>query len=117
MIGPDGMPMDGPPGDDEGAPPFGDDGDGPPPGSDEGGSDGAPPPSGGKDDSKESPKGKGDSPKGDKKKGPPSKKASYRGFNGQALTEDQFVRHLAVVMSGSNPAVMARLRATARRAS
>lgn len=126
MIGPDGMPMDGPPGDDEGAPPFGDDeGDGGPPGSGDGGDEGAPPPSGNGDDSKESPKSGGDSKKSDGKdsgsKKKPAKKASvpapYRGFNGQALTEDQYVRHLAVVMSGGHPAVMAQLRATARRAS
>jgi hypothetical protein len=104
MVGPDGMPAGGmpPPGEDgeDGGPPFGDEdgGDSPPP----------PPSSGGsKDDSKKS----------DKEK-PSSKKKSalsYRGFGGQSFTEDQFVRHLAVTLSGAHPAVMARLRADAAR--
>lgn len=115
MVGPDGMPMDeGPPGDEEGAPPFGDDDEGPPPGAGGDGDEGAPPPSGDKDDSKKSTKDKGDSSKGDSKK---KAALEYRGFGGQVLTEDQFTRHIAVVMSGSHPAVMARLRATTRRAS
>lgn len=95
MVGPDGMPMDGeepPPGEDgdpEG-PPM-DDGDGPPP--DDGGDD-APPP-----------------------KGKSKKKSSlrYRGLEGQPLTEDQFLRHVAVRASGADPRVMARLRADAGR--
>lgn len=37
----------------------------------------------------------------------------YRGFDGQALTEDQYIRHLAVTMSGGHPAVLAALRAEA----
>jgi hypothetical protein len=115
-LGPDGMPMDGgfPPGDDEGgAPPFGDDEeeDGGPPGAAGGGDDAQPPPAG---DSK-----KDDSGDGGKKKPPSKKKSSrrYAGLGGQELTEDQLVRHLAATLSGYSPAVMARLRATARSSS
>lgn len=95
MVGPDGMPMDGeepPPGEDgdpEG-PPM-DDGDEPPP--DDGGDD-APP-----------------------SKGKSKKKSSlrYRGLEGQPLTEEQFLRHVAVRVSGASPKVMAALRAEGRR--
>lgn len=103
MIGPDGLPAGGLPPDDDGE----EDGGGPPFGDEDGGDDAPPPPSGGgsKDDSKKS----------DKKKPPSkSKKESsrpYRGFGGQALDEDQFIRHLAVTLSGASPAVMTRLRA------
>lgn len=110
MIGPDGMPADeGPPGDDEGAPPFGDDGEGPPPGAGEEGGDDAPPPSGDGDDSSGPPEKKGDS----KKKPPPKKAARYRGLQGQLLDEDQYVRHLAAALSGGHPSVLASLRAEA----
>lgn len=113
MIGPDGMPAGGmpPPGEegeegDEGGPPFGDEDDG----------SGSPPPSSASDSKKNDNGSGGSKSPGNKKsdkKGPPSKKESslYRGFSGQALTEDQFIRHLAVTLSGANPAVMARLRA------
>lgn len=99
-VGPDGMPMD--PGmeedDEDAGSPDGDDG-APP--------SGGPPPGGGKP---------GDSGSG--KKPPKGKKESaYRGFDGQALNEDQYVRHLAVALSGAHPAVMAALRADARSSS
>src|SRR6266568_378123 len=91
---------------DESAPPFGDGGGG----EDEGG-----PPSGGggdEDASDSGPppppsKGKG---KGDKKK--PKKESSrrYRTVAGDELTEDQYVRHLAVLFSGGHPRVLATLR-------
>lgn len=116
-IGPDGMPVDGgmPPGDDEDAPPFGDGGD------EEDGEAGFGGPDGG--DGGPPPPGAGDSKKKDNASGPPpksktKKKSSlrYRGFDGQALTEDQYVRHLAATLSGGSPAVMAALRRTARSA-
>jgi hypothetical protein len=99
-IGPDGMPVDGgpPPGDDE-------DGDGPP-GAPGGGDDGAP--IGG--DSGDDDSGGGPPPKGKSKKKSARK---YRGVLGQPLTEDQLARHIAVVVSGGDPMVMARLRAEA----
>jgi hypothetical protein len=102
MIGPDGMPMDGgpPPGDDD------EDGGGPPgaPGDDGGGAG----PAGG--DGKEDDSGSGPPPKGkSKKKGA----RRYRGVHGQPLTEEQLIRHIAVVASGRDPRVMAALRRTA----
>lgn len=107
MIGPDGLPAGGAPlpGDEDGEDEEdGEDG-GPPFGDEDGGSSSPPPSSGGKNN---------DSKKSDKKKPPPGpKKGSarrYRGFTGQALTEDQFIRHMAVALSGASPAVMARLR-------
>jgi hypothetical protein len=94
MVGPDGMPADGdgpPPGDSEpGGGPFEgpDDGDAEaPPGDDD---DSGPPPP---------PKGKS------------KKKSALLGVQGQRLTEEQFVRHMAVVASGADPRVMARMRA------
>jgi hypothetical protein len=99
MIGPDGMPVDGGPPPDEGDP----DGDGPlgaPSGDDA--------PAGG--DGKEDDSGDGPPPP------PKSKKKSsrvYRGVHGQPLTEDQLARHIAVVVSGGDPRVLARLRAEA----
>jgi hypothetical protein len=103
MIGPDGMPMDGGPPPDEGDP----DGGGPPgaPGGDDG--DGAPAGGDGKEDDSDS----GPPPKGKSKKSG----AIYRGVQGQPLTEEQLIRHVAVIASGRSPVVMARLRATARR--
>jgi hypothetical protein len=99
MVGPDGMPMGG---------------EGPPPADAEGGEmppdEGAPPPGGDEDEDAAPPKGK-------------SKKASlrqvavrrYNGLEGQPLTEDQFLRHVAVRASGADPRVMATLRADASR--
>jgi hypothetical protein len=100
MIGPDGMPMDGGPPPGEGDP----DGGGPPDAPDALDDEGAPGGDGKEDDSDSGPPPKGKS----KKKG-----ARYRGVNGQPLTEDQLIRHIAVVASGRDPRVMARLRATA----
>ena len=101
MIGPDGVPMDG------GPPPDDDTGGGPldaPEGDDDGASAGG--------DGKEDDSDSGPPPKG---KGGKSKKESrmYRGIQGQPLTERQLIRHIAVVASGRDPVVMARLRATA----
>lgn len=108
MAGPDGMPVDeGPPGDDEGAPPFGDDG--PPPGAGGGGDGDAPPPPGKGKDSKKPSNGKGNGGKGSKKESA----RSYRGLHGEPLTEGQFIRHMAAALSGSHPAVLERLRAEA----
>jgi hypothetical protein len=118
MVGPDGMPMDG------GGPPPGEDaepGDGPQDDSPDGGGD-LPPPGGDSDDDAtgSGPPGKGDPPKSKGK----SKKESglrgiavrrYNGLEGQPLTEDQLIRHLAVRVSGADPRVMARLRAEGRR--
>jgi hypothetical protein len=98
MIGPDGMPMDG----------------GPPPGDDDSGGDGLPgapaddgAPDGG--DGKEDDSGSGPPPKEKQKKSA----RLYRGVHGQPLTEEQLVRHIAVVASGRDPRVLARLRAAA----
>jgi hypothetical protein len=121
-IGPDGLPVDGgpPPGDDEGAPPFGGDGGEEDEEAGFGGPDGgsAPPPPGA-GDNEEQGKSSGSPPgKGKGKKAPPFAKknsALFRGFDGQPLTEDQYVRHLAATLSAGHPAVMARLRADARR--
>lgn len=113
MVGPDGMPQD------EGMPPDGDEGDeGPPFGDDEdagpaggSGSDGTPPPADGNSDSKKDSSGKAPPPKGKSKKKSSRRVArSYRGLQGQRLTEDQYVRHLAVSLSGRHPAVLATLR-------
>lgn len=119
MIGPDGMPPDEgmPPGEDDGdgAPPFGDDAGGPPGPGGEDGDDAAPPPPA---DSKKDSSGNGGPPK-QKQKGKGKKESArrYRGLEGQPLTEDQLVRHLAVTLSGRDPAVLAVLRreASARR--
>lgn len=104
MIGPDGMPMDDegglPPGEDDGAGDVPPDEDAPPPGDGDEDEDAGPPP-----------------------KGKPKKKAGlhgiavrrYNGLEGQPLTEDQFLRHVAVRASGADPRVMARLRADAGR--
>jgi len=108
MVGPDGMPADGggpPPGDampedgPEGVPPEGDGADAPP--GDDGGDDDTPFP-----------------PKKDKKSGKGGNKKKsvlFRGLDGQPLTEEQLVRHLAVRLSGADPRVMARLRAEGAR--
>lgn len=133
-IGPDGLPVGGadpgmddpeideedgapfPPGDDEDDPD--EDGSGPP--GDEGGPPAvSPPPKKDKGDSKS---------KGDSKKPPPkSKKGSrqgevtggivrtYQGLDGQWMTEGAFIRHMAVNLSGHDPAVLAQLRAEANR--
>lgn len=121
MIGPDGLPAGGDPmaEDEEGAPPFGDDGDedeGAPPGAPD--DDGEAPPPG-----DASPKGKGksdDSKPGGSggSSGPPKSKkksslAVYCGLGGQPLTEDQLIRHLAVNLSGHHPAVLAAVRTEA----
>lgn len=111
-IGPDGLPVGGeedlPPGAEEDAegPPFGDEEDeeegppedvsGLPEDADDGGQDEGPPP----------PKKKGKSKKESVK--------TYRGPDGQVMTEDQYVRHLGAALSGNDPAVLARLRAEAR---
>jgi hypothetical protein len=102
MIGPDGMPMDGGPPPEEGDP----DGGGPPfaPGGDD---DDAP----SKGDGKEDDSGSGPPPKGKSKK---KSSLAYRGVHGQPLTEEQLIRHIAVVASGRDPRVMARLRAAGR---
>jgi hypothetical protein len=128
MIGPDGMPMDeGPiPGDDEGGfPPDDEDEAGPLDGA--GGDESAPPAPGSSDDddSKKNPngsapppgKGKSKSDSGKSGKGKPGKKGArirtYYGIGGQVLTEDQYVRHLAVALSGGHPRVLAAVRASA----
>jgi hypothetical protein len=91
MVGPDGMPPD------EGMPPDGeedpDDGGFPP-----GGDGDEPPPDDDEDDGPPPPKSK--------------KKASrrYLGLEGQVLDEDQFLRHVAVRVSGADPRVLARMR-------
>lgn len=114
MVGPDGMPMDeeGPPpgedGDPEGEPPD-DGGDVFPPGGGDDGGSGPPPP------------GKGGP---GKPKGKPKKESAlrgiavrrYNGLEGQPLTEDQLLRHVAVRASGADPRVMTLLRAEGRRA-
>ena len=115
MIGPDGMPPDEgiPPGaEEDGGPPFGDEG--PPGPGGEDGDDAAPPPPA---DSKKDSSGKKPPPKQKAKK--KSSLQRYRGLEGQPLTEDQLVRHLAVTLSGRSPAVLAVLRreASARRES
>lgn len=118
MIGPDGMPADGgmPPDDgdpdadpgDGGAPPFGGGG-GDDDGGDGGDDSGGPPPGAKKKDSGgPPPKGKGKGKGKSKKKGALIR--TYRGLGGQVLTEDQFVRHMAVALSGSHPAVLAAVR-------
>lgn len=107
---PPGMEEEGmPPGEeDEGAPPFGD-------GGDEEGDSGAPPFGGGGDedasDSGPPPPSKGKG-KGDKKKSKSKKESArrYRTIAGDLLTEDQYVRHLAVMLSGGHPTVLATLR-------
>lgn len=93
MVGPDGMPPD------EGMPP-GDPGEDP-----EAGGDGGFPPGGGDEEA----------PPDDEEDAPPpkkSKKASrrYLGAEGQVLTEDQLLRHVAVRVSGADPRVLARMR-------
>jgi hypothetical protein len=118
MIGPDGAPMDG------GGPPPGEDaepGGGPQDDAADGGGD-FPPSGGGSDDdaSASGPPEKGDS---GKSKGKSKKKSSlrsialrrYQGLEGQLLTEDQLVRHVAVRASGADPRVMRVLRASSAR--
>jgi len=124
-LGPDGLPMGGgpmPPDDPEmdedgSAPPFGDDEEG------DGGEDADGPPGEEADDSggppasvSPPPKSKGDTKGDGGKKDKPKKKGSlrtYTGLGGQVLTEDQYVRHLAITLSGSHPHVLAQLRAEA----
>lgn len=113
-VGPDGLPIGGeedlPPGAEEDAegPPFGGEEDeeggppedvsGPPEDAADGGQDEGPPP----------PKKK------DKGKAKKESVKTYRGPDGQVMTEDQFVRHLAAAFSGNNTEVLARLRSEAR---
>jgi hypothetical protein len=102
---PPGMEEEGmPPGEegeeDEGAPPFGDDGE-----EDEG-----PPGGGGDDDASDS----GPPPPPKKSKSKKESARRYRTLAGDELTEDQYVRHLAVLHSGGHPAVLAALRRQAR---
>jgi hypothetical protein len=111
--GDEGMPPGMEDGDDEGAPPFGDDGGGDegapeedgPPVDDQGGSVEGPPPPPSKDkDSKSDKKGKS------KKKG---SLRLYRTLSGEQLDERRYVRHLAVLHSSADPRVLAMLRAEA----
>jgi hypothetical protein len=115
VVGPDGEPMD----DGMGGPPGGDAEPGGPQddAAEEGGD--FPPSGGGSDDdaSSSGPPKKGDSGKSKGK----SKKESrlrgvavrrYNGLEGQPLTEDQLVRHIAVRASGADPVVMRALRAS-----
>lgn len=107
MVGPDGAPVDGggPPPEDagtEGGPEgLPDDGEEPPPPGDDGGDDATP----------SGPPPKKKSGKGDNKK----ESARFRGIEGQSLTEEQLIRHLAVRLSGAHPRVMAVLRAEGAR--
>lgn len=117
-VGPDGMPIDPamegeeggfPPEDgEEGFPPGGEED----PGAEE--EDGFPPDDGGEEDDappkKSKPKDKG---KGGKSKS--KKEGSYRTLAGDQLDEDAYVRHLAVLHSGGDPAVIAAIRAEAGR--
>jgi hypothetical protein len=130
-MGPDGLPAGGgemplgEDGEDAEAPPFGDAGD------DEGEED---------EDASEAPGAAGDDeeegppppppPKGKKKSAllspaslpapPPPRRQpgrairTYAGLGGQVMTEEQYVRHLAVNLSGHNPAVLAAVREDAR---
>lgn len=112
MIGPDGMPLDG------GGPPPGEDAEpGGGPVDDAAGGEGDFPPEGDDDDATDDgPPKKGDSGKS-KKKGSLRGVAvrRYNGLEGQPLTEEQFIRHIAVRASGASPQVMAALRAEGRR--
>lgn len=105
MVGPDGMPLGGggpPPGEDAGA--------GGGPVDDAAGGEGDFPPEGDDDDATQG----GPPPKSDSKKKQKKGSLRYRGLEGQILTEEQLLRHLAVRASGASPAVMARLRAEGR---
>lgn len=102
MIGPDGMPAD------EGGPLPGEDaesGDGPQDDAADGGSE--------DDDTGSGPPEKDDSPKKGKSKKESARR--YRGLEGQRLTEEQLLRHVAVRVSGADPRVLAVLRAEGRR--
>jgi len=122
-VGPDGMPLDPamegevaadggfPPeeGEEEGFPPGDDEDAGaeeeggfPPEGDDDGGDD-APPPK--KDKAKSKSKDKSKS----------KKEGAFRTIAGDVLDEDAYVRHLAVLHSGGDPAVIAAIRAEAGR--
>lgn len=96
MIGPDGMPAD-----EEGGPPPADATEDPAEGEE-----GGPPDEDGGEEEESAPP----PPKGKKKAA-----RRYLGVQGQILTEEQLVRHIAVVASGGDPKVMALLRSTARR--
>lgn len=114
MIGPDGAPMD------AGGPPPGEDAEpegGPQDDAAGGGGDFPPSEDGSDDDATGSaPPKKGDSGKSKKKAGLRGVAVRrYNGLEGQPLTEDQFIRHLAVRLSGADPRVMAALRAEGRR--
>jgi hypothetical protein len=106
MVGADGMPADG-----EGPPPGDAAAEGGPEGSPPGGEELPPGDDGGDDDTPFPPEKDKKSGKGGNKK----KSARFRGLDGQFLTEAQFVRHLAVRLSGGDPRVMARLRAEGAR--
>lgn len=112
MVGPDGMPPGG-----DGPPPGEDAGPGDGPMDDAAGGEGDFPPEGDDDDATQG---------GPTKKGDPGKKQKkgslrgiavrrYNGLDGQPLTEEQLIRHLAVRASGAHPRVMALLRAEGRR--
>lgn len=112
MVGPDGMPLDG-----NGPPPGEDAEPGGGPMDDSAGGEGDFPPEGGDDDATDDgPPAKGD-PKKKQKKGSLRGVAvrRYNGLEGQPLTEEQLIRHLAVRASGASPQVMALLRAEGRR--
>lgn len=112
MVGPDGMPMDGdgpPPGEDAesgGGPqddPMGGGGDVPPPGGGSGDDDtGSGPPK------KDSSGKKGKSKKESGLRGIAVRR--YNGLEGQPLTEDQLLRHVAIRVSGADPRVLAAMR-------
>lgn len=101
MVGPDGVPVD------DGGPPPGEDAepDGGPQDDAAGGAagDGPPSASGGDDDTGSAPPKKGKSKKESARR--------YHGADGQALTEGQLLRHVAVRVSGADPRVLAAMRA------
>lgn len=100
-----------PPGaEDEGLPPGADDGEGAPPFGDDGGDeeDEEAPEDGGEDEDGED---DDDASPFAKKKG---SRRLYRTLAGDQLSEQQYVRHLAVLHSGASPAVLAQLRREAR---
>jgi hypothetical protein len=118
-VGPDMMGM--PPGMEEGGMPPGMEEEGMPPGA-EGEEDGGAPPFG--EEAGEEEEG---APPGEEEEGeeegegeapPPFKKKSSRTFRtiaGDQLPEDAYVRHLAILLSGRHPAVLARVRRDAAR--
>jgi len=120
-VGPDGMPLD--PGMEEGAeeggfPPEDGEGGGFPPGDEDAEAEeegGFPPGDGDEDDGgDDAPPPKKSKSKGDSKS-KSKKEGSFRTVAGDLLDEDAYVRHLAVLHSGGNPAVIAAIRAEAGR--